>query len=76
MSPRVHRLLYPTPSPLAEVSTSITMTPIATLCQTSLSCSLLTRSAVTAYQLLQATIVVEMLLQPDVLLVPNNILQL
>ena len=56
MPPRVHRLLYPSPSPLAEVFVSVRMAPIASLCQTSLSCSLLIWSAVTAYQLLRATI--------------------
>ena len=56
MPPRIHRLLYPTPSPLAEVSTSVLMAPIASLYKTSLSCSLLTWTEVTAYQLLLVTI--------------------
>ena len=55
-APTAASAFVPTPSPLAEVSTSVTVAPIASLCQTSLSCSLLTWSAVTAYQPLQATI--------------------
>ena len=61
---RAHRLLYLTSSPLAVVTTFVTMAPIASLWQTSVSCSQLIRSTVTAYQLYLG----EMLPQPGLLL--------
>ena len=66
MPSRVHQLSYRTPSSLAVVSTSVTMAPIASLCQTSLSRSrFLVRSnclpALTGHYL------VEILPQPDLL---------